>query len=298
MSSMFTGVVVGVDASSSSRMAVRTAAGEAIRRQQPLRLLHVVQSPVATGLTPYAIDVDELMAAARAEVEEVAAEERAAHPGLDVSTLVVCGSPAGTLIEASRTAGLVVVGCRGQGGFAELLLGSVSSQLSAHAKGPVLVVRPLAGQADATWPVIVGVDGSPTSQAAIGFAFAEASARGVPLVAVYVGWAPSMDSPDAATGWSVDAAMVRQQGERVLAEATAGWSQTYPEVTVVHRLIEDPDEEGALVEASRQAVLVVVGSRGRGGFRGLLLGSVGQALVHHAHCPVAVVHPVPAGVPA
>ena len=254
----------------------------------------MVQSPVATGLTPYAINTDELVAAARPELEALAGEGRLRRPGLEVSVWVVCGSPARTLINASTTAGLTVVGCRGQGGFAELLLGSVSSQLAAHARGPVLVVRPAAAPADATLPVMVGVDGSPTNRSTVDFALAEAAARGVPLVAVHAWWAPSYQAVDAVGAWTVDPVMVKQQAERLITEATAGWSQRYPDLTVDHRLIEDPDVEGSLIEASRSAALMVVGSRGRGGFRGLLMGSVSQALVHHAHCPVAIIHPVTA----
>jgi hypothetical protein len=175
----------------------------------PLHLLRVVQSPLATGLTPYVINTGELLAAARADLDELAAEHRLRHPGVDVRVAVTFGSPSATLIEASRDADLVVVGCRGHGGFAELLLGSVSSQVAAHAHGPVLVARPAPEHADATWPVMVGIDGSAATPATLEFAFAEASARCVPLIAAYVWWAPFVEGVDPADSWAVDPVLAR-----------------------------------------------------------------------------------------
>ncbi|MDF3048967.1 MAG: universal stress protein [Pseudonocardia sp.] len=137
-------------------------------------------------------------------------------------------------------------------------------------------------------PVVVGVDGSPTSEAAAAFAFEAASLRGVPRVAVHVSRDLSVD-PRMAPLMDWDA--VESDEREVLAERLADWLEKYPDVPVRRLVVRDRPAR-TLVEESGRAQLVVVGSRGRGGFRGLLLGSVSQALLHHAHCPVAVVRPV------
>lgn len=292
MSSNYTGVVVGVDASSTSEATVRLAAEEAVRHRQPLHLLHVLQFPVATGPVPFTVNIEAMAEGSRATLADLASQQRLLHPELEITTRVVIGSPVAELIEASRTARMVVVGCRGRGGFAALVLGSVSAQLAEHAHGPVVVVRPVDGdpQSRLTLPVLVGVDGSATSQAAVGFAFAEADARGVALIAQLVWWAPSYEGLNTVDPW-FDEEEVKQESARALAEGLAGWCEKFPDVTVENRLIQGVVPEAELVDASDHAGLVVVGSRGRGGFAGLLLGSVGQALIHHAACPVAIVHP-------
>jgi nucleotide-binding universal stress UspA family protein len=151
----------------------------------------------------------------------------------------------------------------------------------------VVVVRGEEAQQNASLPVVVGVDGSPNSEAALAFAYEEAATRGVPLVAVHILW----DLP-------VELDVVRltegniaelDVGE-VLAERLAGWSEKYPDVRV-QRLVAHDRPAQALVEESGRAQLLVVGSRGRGGISGLMLGSVSHAVLHRAHCPVAVVRP-------
>jgi nucleotide-binding universal stress UspA family protein len=156
----------------------------------------------------------------------------------------------------------------------------------------VIVVRPAKPdkRPQPGLPVVVGVDGSPGSQAAVGYAYAEADTRNVPLVVQNVWWTPSYDGltppPDA---WQVDPAALEEEAGRIVAEAVAGWAEKYPDVPVDTRLTHGADAEAELIESSAHASLVVVGSRGRGGFTGLLLGSVSQALVHHAECPVAII---------
>ncbi|HEX5568137.1 MAG TPA: universal stress protein, partial [Streptomyces sp.] len=140
-------------------------------------------------------------------------------------------------------------------------------------------------------PVLVGVDGSPGGEAALGFAFAEASLRGAPLVALHTwnNWTgPVSGGPDEPLPLVYDVDMLRDEEERVLVEALSGWQAEYPDVTVHRRLVQGRARP-ALIEASGSAQLLVVGARGRGGFSGLLLGSVSQAVLQHAHCPVAVV---------
>src|SRR2546421_4838050 len=132
-------------------------------------------------------------------------------------------------------------------------------------------------------PVVVGVDGSPESAAALGFAFDEASARGLPLVAVYAWRALPSENLGPVTMRHYDPDEAAQEAARLLAEQLAGWPAKYPDVSLERQAVLSFNPAETLVDASRTASLVVVGSRGRGGFAGLLLGSVSRALVPHAH---------------
>jgi len=202
----------------------------------------------------------------------------------------------------------VVVGSRGRGGFAGLSIGSVAAQTAAHAACPVMVIRPpIDGDTEPMTdtserarvppdPVVVGVDGSGTSTDAVRFAFEEASLRHVQLVAMHVWWQlPTHElGPDLPTR---DLPQAMEEAKRVLAGMLGDWPAKFPDVPVELRPVQSMNPSKELIEASRDAGLVVVGSRGRGGFKGLLLGSVGRDLVGHAYCPVAVVHPRPATPP-
>jgi nucleotide-binding universal stress UspA family protein len=159
-------------------------------------------------------------------------------------------------------------------------------QLAAHAECPVLVAR---GRADPAGDVLVGVDGSPAGEPAVGFAFDEAALRGTDLTALHAWTHPVRGEPGDLLPLVYDAADVEAEEERLLAEALAGWRDKYLDVTVRRQLVRGHTRQ-ALIDATEQAQLVVVGSRGRGGFTGLLLGSVSQAVLHHAACPVAIVH--------
>jgi nucleotide-binding universal stress UspA family protein len=173
------------------------------------------------------------------------------------------------------------------GGFSGLLLGSVGVAVTAHAHCPVVVVR---GHlpAQTSLPIWVGVDGSPESDLAAGFAFDEAARRGVPVAAIHAWEPPPAPRRNTVPPLSYDAALIEVAERQLLDEDLASWRDKYPKVAVTTTVV--PGQPGqALVEVSRHAQLVVVGSRGRGGFRGLLLGSVSQQLLHHAACPVAVV---------
>ena len=197
----------------------------------------------------------------------------------EVRQLLVSGSPASVLCELSQSADMVVLGSRGCGGLAGLLLGSVSSQVAAHARGVVVVVRghwrPVPGYVPP--PVVVGADGSGASQPAVTFAFAEAALRDVPLLAV-CGLA---DAPSVLGGGY----LLEADFEQALAKCEAD----YPEV-VVRRQVVHGAPRSALLDAASAAQLLVVGARGRGGLRGMTLGSVSMAVLHHSPCPVAVVH--------
>jgi nucleotide-binding universal stress UspA family protein len=224
----------------------------------------------------------------------VATDVQGRYPDLTIETSVTAGDPAGVLVEESRTASLVVVGSRGLGGIRGMLAGSVSAQVAAHAHAPVIVVRPPA--ADDPEPdragtgVVIGVDGSPGSTAALEFAFEEAEAHGNRLVAVYAWATPPTTNLGPITDRHFDPVEAQQEADRVLAEVLAGWQEKHPDVAVERRAVYSLNPLDTLLTESRDAAVIVVGPRGRGGFAGLLLGSVSDGLVRHAHRPVAVVH--------
>ena len=205
----------------------------------------------------------------------------------------VRGFALSTLIAASRVAGTLVVGSRGRGAIPAALLGSVSQQLVLHSCCPVVVVRDsraLTPQQGA--PVVVGVDGSEESAGAVGYAFAHAAETGRPVVAVHSWWWEPLEGVNVGEPWTGDWTQISAQEGALLAESLAGWREKYPDVHVEERSVRgDPVVD--LLEQSRGAALVVVGSRGRGGFAGLLLGSVSRRVLKRASCPVAVVRSEP-----
>ncbi|MFJ8535433.1 universal stress protein [Streptomyces sp. NPDC093591] len=287
-------VVVGVDGSPSALAAVGAAAQEASLRGVELRVVHAFLWP-AMHAPPRPSPLGPLTGALHETVERIVADAveraRSQASGLPVSHAVVAGEASTVLQAQSRRAQLIVVGHRGYGGFAELLVGSTAVHLSAHARCPVMVVR---GRPEPAGPVLVAVDGSPGGQRAIAFAFLEAVLRGTDLVALHA-WSTWTDHGEHALGRPVDVVdlvgdvdRLRQEEEQVLTEALAGQREQYPGVTVRPRLVRGRTRP-ALIEASANAQLMVVGARGHGGFTGLLLGSVSQAALHHAHCPVTVV---------
>ncbi|MER5215323.1 universal stress protein [Streptomyces sp. NPDC002838] len=287
-------VLVGVDGSPSALEAVDAAVQEASLRGVELRVVHAFLWP-ALHAPPGSSPLGPPTGAVHETVEGIVADavERARRQaeGLHVRHAVIAGEASTVLQAQSRTAQLIVVGHRGSEGFAELLLGSTAVYLSAHACCPVMVVR---GRPDPAGPVLVAVDGSPQGQPAIAFAFFEAAMRDTELVALHASstWT---DHGEHALGHPMDLVdlvgdvdRLQQEEERALAEALSAHRDQYPGVTVRPRLVRGRTRP-ALIEASADARLMVVGARGRGGLTGLLLGSVSQAVLHHAHCPVAVV---------
>jgi nucleotide-binding universal stress UspA family protein len=209
--------------------------------------------------------------------------------GVPVETVLVEASPVVTLVKESRAAAVVVLGSRGLGGFSGLIIGSTAVQLTGRAQCPVVVVRdkrPEDHQDDG--PVVVGVDGTPVGEAAIAYAFAQASACGAELVAVHAWSDLIMDAAYTGNAAAIDFGPLQQRSEALLAERLAGWQEKYPDVHVTREVVRDRPTR-ALLERGERARLLVVGTRGRGGFRGLLLGSTSQHLLHHAACPVAVI---------
>ena len=277
-------VVVGVDGSASAYRAVEWAAGEAHRRGVGLRLVRAFSWTTADHPTGWVGRYrDEMLDVSRRQVARAVRVAADTRSDVEAESQVEIGAPIEVLSSEARRAQLLVLGDRGLGEVAGLVLGSVAVSLAASGACPVVVVR--GERAGADGPVVVGVDGSPVSEAALAFAFDAAAARGVDLVAVHA-WSPTAIDEELASLVEWDASAE----SAVLAERLAGWGQKYPQVAVRRTVVRDGAVR-ALVMASAGAQLVVVGSRGRGNAAGLLLGSVSHGVLHGAHCPVAVVRP-------
>jgi nucleotide-binding universal stress UspA family protein len=284
-------VVVGIDGSDSSSAAARWAAAEATRRQVPLRVIHVVPPPpgaLATDLAWAAIDWQDR---SQPLLDAVTDFLHQLHPGLEVRSGVLVGQPtAAALNSEAESAELLVIGSRGRGGFASLLLGSTAVQVLETLTTPVVIVGPtVAADTPAdSGAVIVGVDGSAGSQRALRFAAAEAALRGTTVTAVYA-WEPTphpgLDALRAASGldWSV----LAQHATDMLDDELTRVRAAFPHVHVTGQTVAGHPVQG-LLAASEEAQLLVVGSRGLGALGGLVLGSVSHSVVRAAHCPVAV----------
>ncbi|KUI44349.1 universal stress protein [Mycobacterium sp. GA-1199] len=284
------GILVGVDGSPDSEAAIRWATREALLRDEPIRLLHaiapvVVTWPVAYLEASYVESMEsngrDILDAAQKGVQAAAGDK--APPAIE--THIVKSAAPAALVAASHDAYMTVSGSRGLGILGRAFLGSVSSGLLHHGRGPVAVVRTDESAAvDPGSPVLVGIDGSPASEDATALAFDEASRRGVGLVALHA-WSDA-SFPSIGSDWERH----EDGGHRVLSERLAGWQERYPDVQVQRRIVSD-DPARRLVEASGEAQLVVVGSRGRGGFKNLVLGSVAAKVAQSAKAPVIVVRP-------
>lgn len=285
-------VVVGVDGSDDSGHALTWSAGEAQRRGDVLQIIYCLHMPIVTdpfASTTTVPQIADLREHAEGVLEAVADTARQMAPSLDVRTELSIRPPSTGLLEASEDASLVVVGTRGLSALGALFLGSVSTRVAAHAACPTIVVP--AGEHVALGPVVVGVDGSEHGDAALRFAVAEAAVRGSELVVVH--------GRRSTEGLDLPAEFERSeqaQAEALVAEALErARVGEHPEVTVTTRMITASPTD-AVVDAGREAAMTVVGSRGRGGFKGMLLGSVSQAVLHSAQSPVAVVqaddHPI------
>jgi nucleotide-binding universal stress UspA family protein len=281
-------VVVGIDGSEQALAAVRAAATEAYYRNEPLHIVHAFIWPsLHVDVGPVASDLPDTGLRHHAEdlLEEATAEAEKVAPQVPVTTVLIDGAATPVLLEESHRATLLMLGDRGLGGVSGLIIGSVAVHAAAHARCPVLVVR---GAEPTAGPVVVGVDGSEASKLAVGFAFEESAYRRAELVPV-LAWNDS--TLVGAREWQAPghlAAVIEQAARRTLSESLAGWQERYPDVVVRPELVRGRPRH-ALVERSKTAQLVVLGARGRDTFKGLLLGSVSQTLLHHSACPVAVV---------
>jgi nucleotide-binding universal stress UspA family protein len=287
-------VVVGVELPTHSATATAYGAMEAVRHHVPLVLVHVVEPTIVAS------PIEEWIASAEVTLDGTALALRAHHPDLDVTTKVLAGSPGPELVRAVEDASLLVVGSRGTGGFPELLLGSVAHQVTTRATVPVIVVRhdgfeSGADQPADAGPVLVAVDAADEASIPLDFAFREAAARGVSLVAVNA-W-PTLGSAGLAHAklWSIDTGTWQREmesdSEAILAAALTGITGKYPDVTVKQMIVHGDSTARTLLDTADEveAVLIVVGSKGVHGMARVLLGSFAQQVVHHAHRPVAVV---------
>jgi nucleotide-binding universal stress UspA family protein len=289
-------IIVGVDGSPESRAALRWAVREAALHSGELDIVTVFDWRVVGGRIQvgggYA---DAAREAAEATVEAAAAEAQELDSNVPVTTRVLVGGAAPTLIELGSDSSMIAVGSRGRGGFNGLLLGSVSQQVATHAPGPVAIVR---GRTDTgSGPVVAGVDGSAAARRALGVAFEEADARGAKLTVVNVDMNTTPDwGNDEPLRIDGDAQERLTDAEEMLAQEVAPWARQHPDV-VVQSSVRTGHPGEVLTELSSTAQLVVVGTRGHGGFVGLLLGAVGLQLTHHADCPVLIVRsPAPGAV--
>lgn len=281
-------VLVAIDGSTGSDTALAWAAVYAEAKDRPLAIVHIGDLPVVTD---FAIDIpaarDDLLQSGHRVTDRALERVTASHPALPAEAYVTLGEPRALLTEMAGEASVLVLGSRGRGALASLLLGSVSVALAARAPCPVVVARPLPRDvAPGDLSVVVGVDGGEDAADALVLAFELASAQFRPLEVVYaIGdpWLspyPDMVTPDLVTA-SLDASGL------LLDELLEGYGAKFPDVVVRRRVMQETPTQ-ALVDASATASVVVVGCRGRGGARSLVLGSVSRSVVERAHSTVVV----------
>jgi len=282
------GVVVGIDDSPTAKLAVQWAARDAELRKIPLTLVHAISPEVATwstqlppGLKRWQQDHGHRLVNDALKVIAQASQ----HGGpAEVRSQILPSAAVPALVDLSKDAAMVVTGCRGNVQRPGRALGSVSSGLIRYAYCPVAIIHdddPPPSHASRA-PVLVGIDGSSASELATAVAFDEASRRNVGLVALHA-WSDG----DVSEWPGIDWPATEPMAEQLLAERLAGWQEQYPDVQVSRTVVCDkPARQLAL--RSETAQLVVVGSRGRGGFAALLVGSVGEAVAQMARVPVIV----------
>lgn len=278
------GVLVGVDRSDCSQDALDWAARDAVARACALTIAHVLDLPRIADVPLSRTLLDAATREGQQTVDmAVARSRRLRHTG-DTHRKLGSGNPAAELLRLAAGADEVVLGSRGHGGFASLLLGSTAAQVAAHAPCPAIVVR---GAAAPDGPVVVAVDGSERGEAALEYGFTYAARHDLPLHAIHA-YPLSVTVP--AYGLPpLEIPRLDEEAERVLSQAVDRWAAKHPDVPVTSAVTEGAPGR-RVVDASKGASLLVVGSRGHGGFAGMLLGSVSQAAIRHAHCPVAIAH--------
>lgn len=283
-------VIVGVDGSSGSATSLRWAAATAARRGWSVRavLAWGYLDQHHAGLPTFDPDYgeDDALGALNAFVVDALGDA-----GGSVEQIAVCDLPARALLDQSVDSELLVVGARGLGGWRGLLLGSVSQACLHHATVPVAVVRENESVADRFGRVVVGVDGSATSVAALEWAVAEAATRGAQLEVVH-SWQMVIGGPSP-YAVAIDPAPLEEAAQFVL-DDTISKVDTSALAAEPIRTLAAGSARGTLLDAATEADLVVVGARGVGGFRGMLIGSVSHAVARHAECPVVVIPAVDA----
>ncbi len=283
-------IVVGVDGSAHAKRALVWAAEQALLEGRAVTVVHAVggdAAPVFRAGYPGAElqPAPDPMAEARAILSEAVTMVEAARPGLDVIGLPRVGDPREQLLELSETAHLIVVGSRGRGTFARMLLGSVSVNVAKHAKCPVVVTRP-GPYGVVKDGVLVGADGTAESLPVIEFAFRQAALRQVPLTVLHT----SFDVHATAASRTADGTAPQTADElrMLLSESVAGLSEKFPDVHLTLELGYGLADE-ALARGRRPRDLVVVGRRPVRLLSSLLASSVSTSVLERSDSPVAVV---------
>ncbi len=280
-------LIVGVDGSEPSLRALDWAVDEAAAHGVPLRVVHASRWEWYEGHEP-SFGINGTQVREVAEKVTATAVERVLRRSapVEVTSEVVPEDPAVALVRLSASAGAVVVGSRGHGELAELLLGSVGLSVAARAASPVIVVR---GRAENVrgdhHTVVLGVDEPEDAHTAAEFAFGEARVRGASVTAAHAWRCPAREVPEFPTSAHAEhQRRAEEQVERAVREASAA----HPDVSV-RRMSVEGSARNLLLDAALTADLVVVGARRRKGHLGMQLGPVNHAVLHHAACPVAVV---------
>ncbi len=278
-------VLVGIDGSSDGLIALTWAAAYAALHQAPLHAVYVLDDERDVGGGPPPIGADD-----GSEVVDDALQELGRLGFRDASLDVRHGHPAQVLLELSERSLALVVGRRGMGGFAELVLGSTSQVCTALATKVPLIVVP--DTWNPTTPahhrIVVGVDGSAEGHDALRFAFELADATGAELLCVHA-IEVRQTYPDPNNWLDPTRRPWIDTADELLMQTLESWTAKYPDVAVQHRGVADHPVL-VLARESQDADLVVVGGQGRTAFSELRMGSVARGLLYHSHCPVAVVH--------
>lgn len=282
-------IIVGIDRSPHSESAIAWAVEEATRRDMALRLVHTIPLLYDISVSPESGAVpEEVIDARRRVLEDAVAFAYGCDPDVGVDRELLLGPASKILLEQARDAAMIVLGGHEAGTLSRWLPGSTAWQVIAHARVPAVVVDDL--ESVPSGEVVLGVDGAPGEQTAIRFAFEEAVTRGARLHAIHAWAYPGVFGPAIVQPRSAGLEHIVQAETRVLSEALAPWQERFPGVEVVAETVQGRPAR-ILTGASTRADLLVVGTRGRGGFAGLRLGSVTHALLHHTQCPLAAVPP-------
>ena len=278
-------VVVGVDGTANDEEPLQVAIAQARRHHRPLHVLHAT----AIGIVPWTPELLDKQHAITATCREHA---QSVAPELEIGSSTVVDDQSAALVAASRTASLVVMGTGRLGRVGSVVLGATTGKVASHAHCPVMVVpdawRAREVQPGDARPVVVAVDDDEHSQPALDWGFAEAAARNAPLVALHAWWWDEPGPLSSGIEWDDEWESAAEAQRVMMSEMLAGWREKFPDVAV-RTEFERGETTAVLEEASEDAQLLVVGTRGRGGFAGLLLGSVSARALHHSRCPVVVV---------
>lgn len=280
-------VTVGIDGSPAAGRAVEWAADEAARWRRPLRIVFALDTWPFDGETGPPRMRAEAAELGRSELRDAEAVARTRQPDVPVTAAVLQGAPVPALRLESERAFTLVVGNRGSGGFTGMPIGSTALLLAGRTAGPLVIVRHVRGGAPAGGhdEVVAGTDLSDGSIAALRYAAEAAALRGARLRVVHARPVPGLPARFVS---ALDLARTRERARDRLREACGPVREWHPDLTVVESVVSG-HPVSTLADASGEADLVVIGSRGRGAMASAVLGSVGHGVIRHAGCPVAVI---------